>query len=715
MSLDFKRVPQNSRTIIFEQFNDSIEVDNLCRILKGKEREIDDALTDVNEKLCVKSFKEFKEKFKPTVYEIFGKDENGELKVNYSLESDGAENANKILLCEHEFYKAVHDIAITKSMSNKDNNNIDYTKLYEALDPKLIYKRACERRNDVKQFVKNALEAKEKGNPDGFQQWMRMAGKTFSAVKEEYQGSALRMLPIAIRDTEKILESKGVIDDTPKIESGSQPVALLEACTVEWDSEGNLKTAPINSSRVLAEEQKEDKVLSITQKFWEQTVDMIPEGRVDKNVFLSVYSGKANAALANLSTEQLKERKEFLGYSYITAQQSFCNAVGYLVQKVADIEQFFIHAGNEKEIVDSGVIIANCSLSDVINNKQIIADFLKAASNSEKDKIWFAVLPAVIDSEKTWSDDGNSSVNMNNTDDIDLYDFISVSEEPKKKKNGIETVTMSDINLVSSLLAEYGILSFFNFNACKETSFKSFGANKSIIRKYNEEVANIKRPESTVLAYPNFTIIPKGKQELKEVVNGTTLWVPAIYIDAAYVAAGTVVATQNEEIQERKFGKMIKKGIPFISFDLEEEKNSRAFAAKFNPESRLNMDEEVADLLIGTDGNAFCFKSDSLENNALVFTARTLNKQKIYCFIAQQYFTFLLKRSCTVGTVNVEKAMEFAKDISDILFNGMNNNYVNCILHKNESLDYNKEKNVLTLKFKKIDEPLSLNIEIDNN
>lgn len=71
MDLDFKRIPQNSRTIIFERFND--QASSLCTLLKGQEP--DEALVKISEELCVKSFQEFKEKFKPTVYEIFGKDE----------------------------------------------------------------------------------------------------------------------------------------------------------------------------------------------------------------------------------------------------------------------------------------------------------------------------------------------------------------------------------------------------------------------------------------------------------------------------------------------------------------------------------------------------------------------------------------------------------------------------------------------------------------
>ncbi|MDE5834575.1 MAG: hypothetical protein K2H26_03535, partial [Ruminococcus sp.] len=613
MELDFMCIPQNSRTIIIERFNDQAK--NLCTVLKGQDS--DEAIVKVDEELCVKSFEEFKRKFKPTVYEVFRTDENGNLQVTYSLEI--CKGAHPISLCDHEFYKAVHDIAVEKSASNTDNNNIDYTKLYEALDPKFIYKRARRRRDDVRQFVTNALEEQKKGNPDGVKKWMLMAKQTHQSVKEEYAGSALRILPLVVRDTEMLLESRGITNDNIGIEGGSKTPELLP-CSVKWDSEGNLVSVPLDLSKpeVLGIEQKGDKILQITQKNWESTADAINneyDGSIDKNLFLSVYSEKENTALLSLTTDELKERKEIFGNMYVAAQQSFCNAVGYLVQKVASMEQFFIHASDENGIVESGVIIANCSVADIMENERYVKKYLKNASNNEKDRIWFAVLPATIDKDKKWIESSATA-----DAEIDLFNMdLFETNESSKNKDGIETVTISDINNISSLLAEFGILSFFNFNACEATSFKTFGSSSDIIKEYNKEVSAIKSTNSTVLVYPNFTIIPKNKRQV-EVVNNIKFFTPSVYIDAAYVAAGIVVATQNMKIQKKKYGKKVINGRPFVRFDLEEEKSSQAFVAKFNPESRLNMDKEISMLLRGKNGNAFCFRSDSLAKNAFVFT-----------------------------------------------------------------------------------------------
>ena len=707
MELDFTCILQNSRTIIIERFNDQAK--NLCTVLKGQDS--DEAIVKVDEELCVKSFEEFKKKFKPTVYEVFCTDENGNLQVTYSLEI--CKGAHPISLCDHEFYKAVHDIAVEKSASNTDNNNIDYTKLYEALDPKFIYKRARRRRDDVRQFVTNALEEQKKGNPDGVKKWMLMAKQTHQSVKEEYAGSALRILPLVVRDTEMLLESRGITNDNIGIEGGSKTPELLP-CSVKWDSEGNLVSVPLDLSKpeVLGIEQKGDKILQITQKNWESTADAINneyDGSIDKNLFLSVYSEKENTALLSLTTDELKERKEIFGNMYVAAQQSFCNAVGYLVQKVASMEQFFIHASDENGIVESGVIIANCSVADIMENERYVKKYLKNASNNEKDRIWFAVLPATIDKDKKWIESSATA-----DAEIDLFNMdLFKTNESSKNKDGIETVTISDINNISSLLAEFGILSFFNFNACEATSFKTFGSSSDIIKEYNKEVSAIKSTNSTVLVYPNFTIIPKNKRQV-EVVNNIKFFTPSVYIDAAYVAAGIVVATQNMKIQKKKYGKKVINGRPFVRFDLEEEKSSQAFVAKFNPESRLNMDKEISMLLRGKNGNAFCFRSDSLAKNAFVFTARTMDAKPIYWFLTRHYFKFLMERSFINGMTS-EKAKQFANTILNIVSNETDDSIVNQLLRSGEKFYYNEETTSFSFKFNGIDEPLDFVVNIDDD
>lgn len=714
MKLDFNVVKQTSRTLIIERFND--QSPNLCTILTG--REPGEMLDKVESDLCVKSFDEFKEKFKPTAYEVFSQDENGKLSVTYTLEKK--EGANAISLCEHEFYRAVHNVALEKYASAKNNNQISYDKLYEALEPEKIYTRARRRREQVNSFVASAIEENNNGNPDGARRWMLQAKKIYNDVRNEYSGSALRLLPIYLRDIDTILSEKtaGNVNELGTGDNASAPIAGLP-CKVEWDADGNLIAKTVERKEqppVLAIEDSKQQVRAITSRGWEQIADSIPEGNISKDVFLSVYSEQHNSALAECSVEELTRRKEYMGDCYRAAQQSFCNAVGYLVQKVASIEQFFLHAGDADGIVESGVVIANCSAADVIERKDLVSTYLKIAANEDKDRIWLAVLPAMMntDENEPWED----PISDGDFDPNNIYDILNPSNNissfsKREKLDG--AVTAADVNQITECFAEYGILSFVNFNACEKTGFKNFGATMDIIEQYNNELQDLKRRDATVLAYPNFTIIPKNKSQLKEIVNGKNLYVPTIYIDAAYVAAGIIAATQNEKIQKKKFGNKVIDGRPFMRFDLEEEQNCRAFMAKFNPESRINMDKEVVLRLKGKQGNAFCFRSDTHQNNAFVLTARTLNARPVYYFLTKNYFTFLLDRTYSIGRTTVNDVKAFINAINNIVNKESYLDAVNLLLHTGDIFAFDEQKQRPTLCFKGIEEPVDINIDIQDD
>jgi len=683
LALDYAKIPQTSRTIIFERFNSDAE--DLCQVLD--EEETDDALTKVEEKLCVRSFEEFKERFKPTVYEEYQTDSNGGFNVIYSLK-ELSQNSTSIQICDHEFYKAVHDIAMEKSASNSDNNNIDYAKLNEYFDPENIYKTAEQRRRKFQQFFANAIEAEANGDLDGCSKWLRKARSTRNAVIEEYSGNALRLLPIAIKDTDTVLKRKGITKENENLFEASGDSPKLLPCRPVWTSDGELKLESLDDyvPEALPVESKKNDILQITQRQWEQAVDLIPVGYVNRDVFLSVYSEKENSKLINMPTEQLINRKKAFSDMYLAAQQSFCEVVGELVQKVASLEQFFIHAGDDNGVVENGVIISNCSVLDVLSeeNKKNVKKFLKASANVESDRVWFAVLPPIVDKNKNWLE----SNEKNNTMVKDFGDVNLDELDESRSNDSTQKVTAADINNLSEMLAECEILSFFNFNACEQTSFKSFGADSEIIKEYNKELSALKRTDSTVLAYPNFTIIPKSKRKVS-MFGDRELYTPSVYINAAYVAAGIVVATQTPKIQKKKFGKRVKDGRPFVRFDLEEEKNNKEFVAKFNPESRLNMDREVAAFIRGKEGNAFCFRSDSLKNNAFVFTARTRDARPIYCFLTKTYLKFLFERTYAQTS---DKAKKFATEISNEITNETDSDYINPILYSNEKFEYNDGK-----------------------
>lgn len=113
-----------------------------------------------------------------------------------------------------------------------------------------------------------------------------------------------------------------------------------------------------------------------------------------------------------------------------------------------------------------------------------------------------------------------------------------------------------------TILGEYKIQVFFNFEGNSETSFDNLATTG--VDKYIEKtqvLENQSYSEYLIPVLPNFTIIPKDKSgvildyKMKfENENGVSLskeqedllkfWIEGVYIDGSYVAAGIIAASQ---------------------------------------------------------------------------------------------------------------------------------------------------------------------------
>ncbi|MDE6102497.1 MAG: hypothetical protein K2F73_05935, partial [Ruminococcus sp.] len=296
------------------------------------------------------------------------------------------------------------------------------------------------------------MEEKKNKNPDGMKKWLRLAQTTFNDVKKEYSGSALRLLPLAIEDSQKIINGRNNENDTKQIETSAEKAEALPLYSLKWDSNGELK--PVKQETTAHNDNKQDdSCTQLVAKNWEKIADSMPEGSVDKNLFMSVYAEQKNMVLQTMSTDELQQRVDVMSEIYNAAQQSFFNAIGLLVQKVAGVEQFFRHAGDEKGEVKAGVIIANCTLDDVFENEENVKNFLESLKTSPEERIWFAVLPsASYESVKKNESDNDSEVKID-FDDMDDND---------SKDNTKMSVSIGDINRMTKILKKCGILSFFN-------------------------------------------------------------------------------------------------------------------------------------------------------------------------------------------------------------------------------------------------------------
>lgn len=707
MKLDFTRIPQNSRTIVFECFN--AERPDLVKQSFRLNSDDPSPLEKINKNLLVHSFEEFKEKFNPVIYEYYDKDASGRPVVKYSVTKPTDKKHNSIELCKHEFYLAVRKIAEQKAASSKNNEQIDYSTVYEMLSPQHIYERSKQRKTNVMQFVYNAWEAQENGDPDTAESWLKKAQATLEDVKHEYEGSAIKFLPVAIHEAERLIMNA---DEKPEKDS-EKPDDKSYSYDIVWDDEGNIKAIEVENPPVLQMESNNNQILKLVQQGWENTANQLPDNKVPKKLFLQIFSDVKDSSLAlnSKNKDELVEYKKELSGTYIEELQSFCDSIGHLIQKVASLEQFFIHAADENERVESGVVIANCTIKDIFSDSETeknVKRYLMDSGLQGKDKIWFAILPAAIDNEGNWKDKTRKKSGNRNIFENGFPNTSNYADEVEEKF-GIKKICLSDISKMGKFLNECGILSFFNLNACEQTSFKMF--NKDISAAVDMIEKDFYK-ESVVLAYPNFSIIPKDKRKVVFKDLGEELFTPTIYIDAAYVAAGIVVATQTEKIQKIvNKDKNIKDGLPFVRFDLEDAELGEPFYAHFNPESRNNISSEVAAELRSKKGNLFCFRSDDDEDNVFVLTARLLNGYPVYYWLTREYYMFLKDRVYNRTGLSAEQAEEYVLSIMKLAENMSAFKILNTPLLKGsgEEITFekkNNERGEFKFTFKGMDTPL---------
>ena len=152
---------------------------------------------------------------------------------------------------------------------------------------------------------------------------------------------------------------------------------------------------------------------------------------------------------------------------------------------------------------------------------------------------------------------------------------------------------MESLTNLMTILGEYKVQIFFNFERNNETTFNSLAVEGP--DKYMEKTAileNQSYSEYVIPVIPNFTIIPKDKSgvlldyKMKyEEENGVkTVFmkkkesyeihrIEGIYIDASYVAAGITAAYQCPNYLRERFNS-VSQMYPGVRFDIESEDNS---------------------------------------------------------------------------------------------------------------------------------------------
>ena len=726
-----KMVRQTGTTIIFEEFNK--QKTDLYTLLTRDETPVSlekfkNYLVGAESEIAVRSFGEFVEKFAPTIYETVVKTGENTSQFVYHFEKPEGDCV-EIQLKDHAFYKMILSMMDRKGSSAKGNLEFSYDDLKKALTPQAEMEECRRIRKNLQSNTDTYLKLVEEGGPSSeIERFAENIGAYRDRIIGKYKNkSPLALLPLLIADKQRQLDTMNeAIDRSSENNvSGLPPVA----CQYTFDNTGNLllieqsvsddsETAVSSESTVLAEALRGD--------FQDYAPDTIKENQYIENMVISAFVPTGSAQLSVQSREELELQKKQYQDVYKDSLANFAKAVSEAVEKFIGVKAFFGHAALDGKLADDVcLIIANCKIGSILNNEQAkkrFKDYFTSLSY-EKDinRIWFGIIPAVLN-----GDNPVSSVKKTVTDPFGRRTY---NKETKRKADSGLT-TLDETKEMLKLLAEAKIMTFISYKGSEHTGFIELSTEK--VKKYKEDFASVES-EYAVFCYPNFTILPKERNDVvigteydfnEEKSKDVRIQIPGIYLDASYVAAGITVGTQNHRLLQAK-GFKINSQYPCVRFDIELDDNFKMLTTTLNRETTTEMDKNIKNTIL-EEHFGFVFADNKLVyngsviNNAYVMIARTLCSDKgtyknIYKTLVRNLVSQMLY--CLSDNITGKIVGQFVDDYVEIWKNDnkdIDKNYANKILLKGESIELDKASRKILVRFNK-EEEFWNDIKIDDN
>ncbi|MDE6672515.1 MAG: hypothetical protein K2K16_10010 [Ruminococcus sp.] len=654
-------IEQSSRTIIFEQFSPGVNyvtgkpTDRLDFMLRKNPD--DKLLKEIEETLGVSSYEEFLKKFKPVIYEKqVGNPDTGDISFEYSLDMPPAPFF-EIDITNQKFYEIANKIYDQKNSSGESNLDFRYDEILEVLTPKKLIREMKNMRRQLEYKINKALEYEEEDpDSDEFAEYADEVEKIRRKIINKYgNGSMSGMIMLAMGDNQTKLD----YIERHELQLGMKDSDIVSEtklipCDTTFDEDGNIKIIP---AEITGSSGRDTKRLTSSKQFLLETLtvdidecadDKIKQSSFARNTILSTFIGldvNGSTALTELNKEELIIKRDQYNRYYKKMQEGFAEQMIALVEKFLNVRAFFDHAGVKNKNTETKVIIANCNITDLMENeetKSFFRNYLERLGNqSGNEKLWNMIVPALHDSD--FLDPGRKKASLRSS----LKATMNV--------NAMETdglVTFNAFKNFMKMIEEIKIpvFTFFNFKGNEKTSFGSISNNVDIINEFKEKCSKI--PEGvkpySVFCYPNFTVKSRsaGKINFGKVSgdNGDkdiSIKFPGIYIDASYVACGMMIASQCNDYLE-KTGFNVNKGdaYPPVRFDFEDEFNIKTktvalrdkIITKMNRESGYSMSDDVVNAIRENGGFGFCFSCEEHTDsdgktvqNAYVLKARTLS------------------------------------------------------------------------------------------
>lgn len=735
-------IPQTSKAILFEEFNPNMDKPSLLKILSTTKQEnisSSEVISKIEKELGVRSFKEFLEKFAPEIWEYVA---NG--KFHYTTDAVEAQQYNGVPknITSNTYYEMLVNMYDQKGSSNQANEEFDYDSLFEMLSPQREAKEAKQLRANLEAVTKEAI--KKDANGENISEEAEAIRDYRREIISKYKsGSIVSLLPLLIEDAKiKInkLEEMEQQDALPAGEGTSRgnSMRLQKAA---FDVDGNIQFLDVKHDETknlpAAQEEKAPEAIRkmITADFDRNYASSDENGGYVKSLMLDIYTPPQNKALDNhMNLPELKERKAELEGYYSQAKQDFINKVSEIIQKVIGVKVFFDHAtaqnGDDAKL-EQTLIVANCKPADLVENamKPKFEEYIKNVGLSQvSNKCWFAILPDV---KYSGVDRKDSNAKQQSGGLEDMFDeAVTLDDDGKATKSRTgDALTLPVAKTMLDVLDKGHIVTVFNFEAFKENTFARI--TDESIRNIKEKLKKFAiKQNHAVYAYPDFTLVEERRISVTDNVDrSNSVTVPAIHIDAAYPAAGLLIASQQmETLKARGMGKYLitdEENMNPIRIDLENGLPRKYLTTKFNRENLMNWSKSVVDE-IEKDmfGMGFC-SNELIEemNHTYIRTCRTMGMMEgqkykpVYRVLMEDFLFAIADGKCEKKRSEIDKVLigSLVPQWVKLANRNGKETKVNQVLLKGENISWSEDNpNKLVIKFLGGDAPLD-SIDVVSN
>ena len=568
-----KIIKQTNGTMLFEEINpEKLDLLTLVGDVKGFDSLSDEKVQEILDKLCVKSFDEFIEKFDPVVYSFFNANNQ---KVMYTLKKP--ESIPEDLLTEihlnlqNDFLRMLLTLVDTKRSQGLLNVDFKFENLTDLISPHKIIEDIKQNRKELR-YVYSQYVQLDDDDPKKLD-----IGDKLNIMMEEAStnyNNVMAMLPLAIEDikTRLLLTSGG----------GGADATPLALGVLTMGEEGELK--------VIEAPKKEESTALVTldDKVNEGLIEVIGEDYValnedSHNDYVKALVTRTFCPLPSTMVSTVDVAKEIENYNaylqfYKDAKDDFIKTVKPLIEKILGVRLFFEQYPSKLRGMKPTLLITNVSnemLTKTPNIPRLIT-YLNTVNNKNNfdHTIWYAIFPSVA-----FAAGGKKKLTRQR--------FKGTTEAINTDVNSIESLTR-----ILDVLKDFRVQCFFSFASHEKNTFNAM-ATEGIDKYIDKSLPLTSKTfsEFAIPCFPNFTIIPKDKSgvvldskmtltenNLAEMSKAKQdimkLWIDGVYVGAAYVAAGIVATYQDPEYLKMIFRRNIDNELPGVRFDLEEGDNS---------------------------------------------------------------------------------------------------------------------------------------------